>query len=71
MEAATFAANAPIALTYVPPAELERIRALSDPVERAAAFADANRINALSSIMEAGSGHIGTSFSVADILAWL
>jgi transketolase len=71
MEAATFAANAPIALTYVPPAELERIRALPDPVTRAAAFADANRINALSSIMEAGSGHIGTSFSVADILAWL
>ncbi len=71
MEAATFAANAPIALTYVPPAELERIKALEDPVERAAAFADANRINALSSIMEAGSGHIGTSFSVADILAWL
>jgi transketolase len=71
MEAATFSANAPIALTYVPPAELERIRALSDPVTRAEAFADANRINALSSIMEAGSGHIGTSFSVADILAWL
>jgi transketolase len=71
MEAATFAANAPIALTYVPPAELERIRALEDPVTRASAFADANRINALSSIMEAGSGHIGTSFSVADILAWL
>ena len=36
---------------------------------RAAAFADACRINALSSIMEAGSGHIGTSFSVLDILA--
>jgi transketolase len=67
MEAATFAANAPIALTYVPPAELERIRALGD----VAALADANRINALSSIMEAGSGHIGTSFSVADILAYL
>jgi transketolase len=72
MEAATFAANAPIRLGYVPPAELERIRAeLDDPVERAAAFADACRINALSSIMEAGSGHIGTSFSVLDILAWL
>ena len=71
MEAATFAVNAPIALTYVGPAELERIRAIEDPVARAAAFADANRINALSSIMEAGSGHIGTSFSVADILAWL
>src|SRR3954453_11772547 len=72
MEAATFAANAPIRLGYVPPAEPDRIRArLADPVERAAAFADACRINALSSIMEAGSGHIGTSFSVLDLLAWL
>ena len=71
MEAATFAANAPIELRFVPPAELERIKALDDPVTRAAAFADACRINALSSIMEAGSGHIGTSFSVLDVLAWL
>ena len=71
MEAATFAANAPIDLRYVPPAELEAIRALADPVARAAAFADASRINALSSIMEAGSGHIGTSFSVLDLLSWL
>jgi transketolase len=72
VEAATFAANAPIRLGYVPPAELDRLRAeLDDPVQRAAAFADACRINALSSIMEAGSGHIGTSFSVLDILAWL
>jgi transketolase len=44
---------------------------MEDPVQRAAAFADASRINALSSIMEAGSGHIGTSFSVLDILSWL
>ncbi len=36
-----------------------------------AAFADACRINALSSITEAGSGHIGTSFSVMEILSWL
>ena len=71
MEAATFAAAAPIELRYVPPAELERIRTLEDPLARAAAFADACRINALSSIMEAGSGHIGTSFSVLDLLAWL
>jgi transketolase len=71
MEAATFAVDAPLRLRYVPPAELARIRALGDPVARAAAFADACRINALSSIMEAGSGHIGTSFSVMDILSWL
>ena len=34
--------------------------------ERAAAFADACRINALYMIMRAGSGHIGTTFSVAS-----
>jgi transketolase len=71
MEAATFHVSAPIDLRYVPPLELERIRALDDPIARAAAFADACRINALSSIMEAGSGHIGTSFSVMEVLAWL
>ncbi|MDQ3770182.1 MAG: transketolase, partial [Actinomycetota bacterium] len=71
MEAATFAANAPIELRYVPPRELDGIRRMEDPVQRAAAFADASRINALSSIMEAGSGHVGTSFSVLDILSWL
>ena len=52
MEAATFAANAPIELHYVPPAELERIRALDDPVARASAFADACRINVLSVVAE-------------------
>jgi transketolase len=71
MEAATFAVDAPLRLRYVAPAELARIRALGDPITRAAAFADACRVNALSSIMEAGSGHIGTSFSVMEILSWL
>src|SRR4051794_11506030 len=71
MEAATFAVDAPLRLRYVAPAELARIRALADPVTRASAFADACRVNALSSIMEAGSGHIGTSFSVMEILSWL
>jgi transketolase len=71
MEAATFATGGPIRLRYVPPGELERIRSLGDAVVRAGAFADACRLNALSSIMEAGSGHIGTCFSVMDMLAWL
>jgi transketolase len=71
MEAATFAVDAPLRLRYVTPAELAAIRALDDPIARAGAFADACRINALSSIMEAGSGHIGTSFSVMEILSWL
>lgn len=71
MEAAAFAVDASVRLRYVTPAELEHIRTMDDPVARAATFADACRVNALSSIMEAGSGHIGTSFSVIDILSWL
>ena len=59
-------------LSYVPFSELARIRALDvAPTERAAAFADACRINTLTMIEQAGSGHIGTSFSSIDIVAWL
>ena len=59
-------------LRYVPAAEFERLRALEvDPVERAAAFADACRLNALYMIERAGSGHPGTTFSSIDIVAWL
>ena len=59
-------------LSYVGPDELTRIRELdADPAARAAAFADACRINTLYMIRRAGSGHIGTSFSCMDILAWL
>jgi transketolase len=59
-------------LSYVPFAELERIRGLdADPHERAAAFADACRINTLTMVEHAGSGHIGTSFSCLDVVSWL
>ena len=59
-------------LRHLPPGQLERIRgAGADPVRRAAAFADACRINALYMIARAGSGHVGTSFSCMDILSWL
>jgi len=61
-----------VSLSYVPLPELERIRSLdADPVARAAAFADACRINTLTMIEYAGSGHIGTSFSCMDIVSWL
>jgi len=43
----------------------------ADPVERAAAFGDACRLNALYMIERAGSGHPGTTFSSLDIVAWL
>lgn len=59
-------------LRYVDLPDLERIRAAKgDPAERAAAFADACRINVLYMIARAGSGHVGTSFSCIDVLAWL
>ncbi len=61
-----------MSLAWVPPVELERIRALdADPAERVAVFADACRLNVLSMVMRAGSGHLGTSFSCIDMLAWL
>lgn len=59
-------------LRYVPAAELARISGLNAaPAARVAAFADACRINTLTMIEAAGSGHVGTSFSCLDILAWL
>jgi transketolase len=59
-------------LVYVPAREFERLRALdADPAERAGAFADACRLNALYMIERAGSGHPGTTFSSIDIVAWL
>ena len=61
-----------MSLRYVPYAELERIRGLDgDRFERAAAFADACRLNALYMIERTGSGHPGTTFSSLDIVAWL
>jgi transketolase len=59
-------------LRYVPLPELVRLRSLAaDPVERAACFADACRLNALYMIERAGSGHPGTTFSSLDVVAWL
>ncbi|HEX4914789.1 MAG TPA: transketolase C-terminal domain-containing protein [Vicinamibacterales bacterium] len=44
---------------------------VSDPVARAELIADLCRINTLFMIMQAGSGHIGSSFSSTDIITWL
>jgi transketolase len=57
---------------FVPPAESDRIRSgIEDRYARSRVLADAARINTLSMIEYAGSGHIGTSFSAMDVLAWL
>ncbi|MEJ7787418.1 MAG: 1-deoxy-D-xylulose-5-phosphate synthase N-terminal domain-containing protein, partial [Solirubrobacteraceae bacterium] len=72
MESASIRPSAVDELLFVGLSELEAIRDLAaEPVARAAAFADACRLNTLSMIAEAGSGHIGTSFSCMDMLAWL
>src|SRR3954464_15248677 len=59
-------------LSYVPLSAIETVRSASaDPVERAALLADVCRLNTLYMIMEAGSGHIGSSFSSTDLITWL
>src|SRR3954466_7568962 len=45
--------------------------ATPDPIERAALLADVCRLNTLYMIMQAGSGHIGSSFSSMDLITWL
>lgn len=44
---------------------------VGDPIARAELVADLCRINTLFMIMQAGSGHIGSSFSSTDIITWL
>jgi len=62
----------PVTLRFVPYEECRRIAALAGgPFERAAAFADVCRLNALYMIERAGSGHPGTTLSSLDIVAWL
>lgn len=59
-------------LCYVPASEFERFRRCArDPRVFCALLADACRLNALYMISRTGSGHIGSSFSAMDIVAWL
>jgi transketolase len=59
-------------LRYIPRAEFDRIQTLDgDRHERAAAFADACRLNVLYMVQRVGSGHLGTTFSSLDIVSWL
>src|SRR5882762_2611069 len=59
-------------LSYVPLASIEAVRrATDDPIARAGLLADVCRLNTLYMIMEAGSGHIGSSFSSTDLITWL
>jgi len=61
------------ALSYVPIGEIRRVRLTTagDPVAGAEILADLCRINTLYMIMQAGSGHVGSSFSSMDLITWL
>ena len=61
------------ALTFVPPEVFAKTwgSPKGSPEDRAAAFADLARVNTLSMVMQAGSGHLGSSFSALDIVSWL
>ena len=59
-------------LRFVPVSEFARVREASgSPVAKARAFAALARINTISMIAGAWSGHIGTSFSSIEIMSWL
>lgn len=59
-------------LSFVPRDVFRAVRSgISDPIARAEVLSDLCRINTLFMIMQAGSGHIGSSFSSTDIITWL
>ena len=59
-------------LSYVSREAIHAVRTgVTDPLTRAALLADLCRINTLFMIMQAGSGHIGSSFSSTDLITWL
>ena len=59
-------------LSFVPREAFAAVReGIGDPAARAGVLADLCRINTLYMIMQAGSGHIGSSFSSTDLITWL
>jgi transketolase len=59
------------ALRYYPAAAFSAPRARAPAADGLALFADMCRLNALTAIKRAGSGHIGSSFSCLDVVATL
>ena len=59
------------AYSFIPLAEIRRVRAAAKGLARAEALADVFRLNALYMIARAGSGHVGTSFSAIDAMTYL
>ncbi len=59
-------------LSYVPEHEIWRVsRTVGDRFLKCKILSDMFRLNTLYMIMNAGSGHIGSSFSAMDIVTWL
>lgn len=59
-------------LYYAARSEFQRIKSLrNEPLQQVALLADLARLNTLYMIARAGSGHIGSSFSSMDIVAYL
>ena len=58
-------------LSFVPLDVIRRVRGIGDPIARASILGDVCRLNTLYMIMNAGSGHIGSSFSSTDLITWL
>jgi transketolase len=59
-------------LNLIPSAEFDRVRAVdADRDARLDLLADMCRLNALIAVKRAGSGHLGSSFSAMDVVAFL
>jgi len=59
-------------LSLIPKSEFDRVRAADiDRDDGLAALADMCRLNALVAVKRAGSGHLGSSFSAMDVVAFL
>lgn len=59
-------------LVFIRPEVSDRlVQKMPEELSKTRLSAEIARLNALSMIMEAGSGHIGSSFSAMDIVSWL
>jgi len=59
-------------LHVIPRSEFDRVLVVSDdPDLRLTTAANMCRLNALVAVKRAGSGHLGSSFSAMDVVAWL
>jgi transketolase len=62
----------PPRIFIIPRSEFERVwSAPAEPLAKAALLADMARADALATVKLAGSGHLGSSFSSLDIVAYL